>query len=93
VYIPHTEAQPQNQHKLYVASADISGINYFKLISGKTFSVSVFKVNNCSALLNSKLLQETDTTAKMLLAKLKFPFQNIEMKKLALTHTVVRETK
>jgi hypothetical protein len=56
--------KPEYQHRFLFTSITINGINYFSLISGKTFSASELRLDNCTALLSSELIEKTDTTAK-----------------------------
>jgi hypothetical protein len=79
-------------HQFSLPLVDISGINYFKLISGKSFSASGLDLNNCDVLLNSRLMETPDTVAKKLLSKIKIPFQNITFGKISLTNASIKKT-
>jgi hypothetical protein len=79
-------------HKFSLPLTGIKGINYFKLISGKNFSASGIDLNNCNLLLNSRLMESTDTVAKKLLSKIKIPFQNITFAKISLANASIKKT-
>jgi hypothetical protein len=90
-YHPSTK-QPKQQHTVNFAALIISGINYFKIAGGKSFAATALNLNDPIISLNSTLLEEKDTTLNKLFAKLKIPFQHIELNKLEVSNIILKKT-
>lgn len=90
-YTPDQSKQEQ-AHEAGMSSISLSGINYFKLISGKTFSASELSFANVSVLLNSALLEKKDTIAKTLLSKIDVPFETVKLGKIQLANADISKT-
>lgn len=79
----------ENKHELFFNEASISGINFFKLIGGKNFSASLFKINDGKINLDKDLLKRNDSLPSSLFSALKIPFHNLSLGKIEINNANV----
>jgi hypothetical protein len=77
IYYQPELKQTQHEHYAYFSSVDVTGINFFKLISGKNFSASALRLNKGNIKLDRYLLSKNDTLPANAFTNVHLPFENI----------------
>ncbi len=85
------EMNERHQHKIFFSHADISGINFFKLLAGKNFSAASLKLSDANIKLDNYLLDKNNRLPANIFKNIQLPFDNISFSAVEVLNAKISE--